>query len=541
MSYDKASLVRQLIPKAYHFDGYSEINCRNSRDKPFFADNVIPMGEHYLTTRLVSPNILSIQFESPCSLGKITFQTYSLSLESFISRLKEAVQNSRDFVHFEILPYYGYIHSYCSTCTNKTDDCKQLWQKRPKKVFAAVSFDFDEMKEALAMYFEITNTQTTVGGKSNMKKRNNFFGMNFELGISKDSNIASTLMGLAVRNPMTGNWYVYDSARNTRKNIANIKVGNFPVMYIPVNQYTIGRLYKEDGQFVFAKSINPEAGTVTLIGGADGIIREKILEESIIPGMTIHTEVVAFDANTLMNPNSNESVANNIMAAMLMMNWSKGNGAEFSLSDINDDSFNGLGAYLPLLIANKGGNLGNMFTNPDGSPNLMMMMALGSNDGNDEGNDMMQMMLLSQLLGNGSSPFSGILPTQTAPTAVATEKKVICEKCGETYPDGTNFCPKCGGKTKPVVKTCHKCGATLMEGAAFCHKCGTKVGENVCPKCGRHVQEDENFCAACGTSLKVPVASPSLETTEVAMPVSPAEVVTSTVVTSEPTAPASES
>ncbi len=81
MSFDKTSLVRQLIPKSYHFDGYNEINCPNSRDKPFFAENTIPMGKYFLSTRLIDPNTISIEFESVCDRGKIIFQPYTLSLE----------------------------------------------------------------------------------------------------------------------------------------------------------------------------------------------------------------------------------------------------------------------------------------------------------------------------------------------------------------------------------------------------------------------------------------------------------------------------
>jgi len=145
-----------------------------------------------------------------------------------------------------------------------------------------------------------------------------------------------------------------------------------------------------------------------------------------------------------------------------------------------------------------------------------MMMALGSGEG--EGNEMMQMMVLSQLLGGGNNPFAGVLPTATTSAAPAAENKVACEKCGVTYPEGTNFCPKCGGKTKTVAKTCRICGATLMDDAAFCHKCGAKTHPDVCPNCGHPKADDASFCPKCGTALNaatpaapVTVPAPTVE------------------------------
>ena len=442
--HDKTSLVRQLIPTGYHFDGYNEINCQNSRDKPFFSDNVIQFSEHYhLAIQLVNRNTVTLNFSSVCANGEITFLPYTISLDEFVTMLQIAVSSNRDLVPFEISVKYP-VHSNCSYCNQKNKDCSVLRKNKPEKIFAAVSLDYQEMKDALAMYFEIIPQKTSKGDSILMRKQSKFFGVNFEFGLSKDTSIASTLMGVAVKNQRNGNWYVYDAVNNTRKNLSNFKMGSFPLMLIPNKQYTVGHLYKEDGEYYYVRSVNSN-GTVTLISATDGVIIEKLPEESLIPGLTFHTEVIAFDANSLMNANSKENVSGNLLAAMLMMQWSKGNDAEFSLDNLSDDSFNGMGSYLPMLLLGNGGSLGNMFTNPDGSVNIVAMMALGGMDG--ESGDMSQMMLLSQLMGNGTSPIADILSTASpAHSTSDAEKKVACEKCGSTYPEGTNFCPKCGGK-----------------------------------------------------------------------------------------------
>lgn len=516
MARNNTYAIRQLVPKSYHFDGYNELNCPNSRDKPFFGDNVIHMGEYHLTTRLHSHKTMYLEFSSVCSCGKISFEPYVLTLEEFVSKLKKAINENSDFITFSIIPKYSLDTSICLGCPAKNTDCTQIRKRVPSKIMAAVSFNPSDVKDALATYYEINNTTKT--GGNNMKATNNkkLFGMNFEMGLSKDPNIKSTMMGVSVRNPANGNWYVFDQATGTRKNMAGMKFGDFPVILLPTKVLNVGDLIKMDNRYHYVKEIctvrTPGGGqTIKIIGAADGQIREVYPEESFIPGLSMYTKVMAFDIKTLTDPVSKEGLGSNIMAAICMMQWANGgDNTEFSLDNFNDDSFNGLGACLPLLLASKDGNLGSVFQNPDGTPNLAMMFMLGNGNGNSDSNDMMKMVLLTQLLG-GSNPLAGIVqPATTAAPAVATTvaatEKVACEKCGAVYDDPeVAFCTKCGGKTHKVAPprtTCRKCNAQLKEGAAFCHACGTKVAPDTCPNCGTPYDLGDAFCSKCGTSLK---------------------------------------
>ncbi len=500
MSFDKTSLVRQLIPKSYHFDGYNKLNCPNPRDKPFFSDNVIAMGKYYLTIRMVNPNMISIEYSSVCTNGKIIFRPYTLSLESYVSELKKAIQDNSDFITFNIQPEYNHDFDSCNHCLDKNEDCVQIRKRLPKMTLAAISFNLLDIKEALSTYFEISNQQPIIGGIS-MKNKNNIFGMNFELGISKDTNISATLMGLAVKNSETGNWYTFDPLKNTRKNITNMTMGNFPIFLLPTKKLDNGDLVKMDGKYYYVKSINSN-NTITLLGASDGIIREMLPEESIIPGMTIYTKVVAFDTKSLIDTSSKENMSSNVLAAMCMMQWTNNNQDEFSLDNINDDSFNGLGSCLPMIMAMNGGDIGGIFSgNTDGGINLPMLMMMGSNSGSNDTNGMTQMLVLSQLLGNNNSSFPNIINPPATTGTSAAEGKVICEKCDIEYPKGTKFCPKCGIKTKDLSITCLDCGTALMPGALFCHNCGSKVSKDVCPSCQKHISSNENFCSNCGTSL----------------------------------------
>lgn len=545
----KSSLVRKLVPKSYHFDGYNELNCPNARDKPFFSDNVIPMGNHYLTVCKVNQDTIILEFSSICPEGKITFTPYTLTLEDFVKKLQEAVQNDCDFIYLEIeqktdYSTFYYFHSIlelselkeCHNCPNFLSVCSKKFLKNQASIFtAAISFNPEDIKEALAAYYQITKKDFTTEGVFAMKKRNNIFGMNFEFGLSKDPNLSSTLMGVAVRNTENGNWYVYDTTNNSLKNIAGLKMGSFPVALLPSTTVSPGDLIKYQGKYFRVKGFNPSAKTITLIGAADGVITERVPEESIFAGMTLYTKVVAFDAKSLTDKNSNQNISSNLLAAMCMMQWSKGDSSEFSLDNINEDSFNGLGMFVPMLMQGNS-NIGNMFTNENGSINFPMLMALGSATDDSSDSTMMQTLVISQLLGGGgtNSPFSNMMDAVLPGASTAADSEVFCEKCNKkysadtlfcpkcgsktksaeaataevfcekckvSYPAGTNFCPKCGGKTKSISTTCRKCGAKLMKDSAFCHKCGAKVEQNTCPKCGRTVKDDEAFCSKCGTPI----------------------------------------
>ena len=523
MAADNTYAIRQLVPKSYHFDGYNELNCPNSRDKPFFGDNIINMGERHLTILHLDSQTISLQFSSVCPPGKISFTPYTLKLEEFVHKLKKAVKENSDFITFSILPKYTHSTSYCHKCHSENADCKQIRKNCPNKVMAAVSFNLSEVKEALASYYEINNTGGTSMRTSNNKK---LFGMmNFEFGPSKDSNIRSTMLGVSVRNRENGNWYVFDQATGTRKNMAGMKFGDFPVILLPTKNLNIGDLIKLDNKYHYVKEVGV-GKTIKLIGAADGEVREVYPEESFIPGFTMYTKVMAFDIKTLTDPSSKEGLGGNILAAICMMQWANGgDSAEFSLDNINDDSFNGLGAYLPILLASKDGNLGSVFTNPDGTPNLTMMFMLGNGGGNSDSNQMMQFFLMSQLLG-GTNPLSALTQpgAETTAAASATNIKVACEKCGTVFDDpDVAFCTKCGGQTHKVVPprtTCRKCNTQLKDGAAFCHVCGTKVAPDICPNCGSPYDLDDAFCSKCGASLKTPAFQPAgdLATSETPTP-----------------------
>lgn len=497
---DKAK-IRQLVPKRIHFDGYNKVSCR-TRDDPFFSTWNTPMGKYNLSVRYnETRDSITITFQSPCPFDVVKYTPYVLSLDEFVDKLRKAVRTDSDFITLEITPDTDGNFGCSRSCSNRNNDCNWVITNKPKTVSAAVSFDIEDVKEAL----DYRNIDTNTNGGTIMG-RNKFFGVNYEFGPSHDPNLKSTLFGIAVREFNGGSWYTYDPVNKVHKNLASMQFGNFPIFLLPTVEMQPGDLIKRNGKYVWIREKTPE-GTFKALDALSGQIIEILPTESIIPAFNLYTKVVAMDMNS-MKDSSGNNLSSNLLGAMMLMQWSKNDGktTTWSLKDIDEDSFNGMGGMLWLAAQSGGGNLGKMFRDENGKVNLPMLMMLGGSD--SDGSDFMQMMVISQLLGGGNG-LEGLIPgfaapTQTTPptmTAPTRQPGVVCDKCGKTYDEGWNFCPTCGQKTHPIGTFCKKCGALLMDGAHFCHICGEKIGPATCPKCHAEVPEGAAFCTKCGQNL----------------------------------------
>ncbi|MBN1233340.1 MAG: SPFH domain-containing protein [Candidatus Coatesbacteria bacterium] len=79
----------------------------------------------------------------------------------------------------------------------------------------------------------------------------------------------------------------------------------------------------------------------------------------------------------------------------------------------------------------------------------------------------------------------------------------VMVKCvnGHDCPEGTKFCPECGGKViTPGKANCISCNAEIKEGAKFCPECGAKQTMN-CPSCNAEIKPGVKFCPECGAKL----------------------------------------
>ncbi len=90
---------------------------------------------------------------------------------------------------------------------------------------------------------------------------------------------------------------------------------------------------------------------------------------------------------------------------------------------------------------------------------------------------------------------------QNNPTSKQIETS--CPSCGESIPENSKFCLKCGTKIELPENNsieCPKCGATIPNGK-FCLECGAKL-EAVCSSCGAKLMPNAKFCLECGNKVE---------------------------------------
>ena len=164
-----------------------------------------------------------------------------------------------------------------------------------------------------------------------MENRNKLIGLNLEFGALKDSRIACTLAGVAVKNN-SGDWVVFNGAQGSLKNYKSLKIGSLPLLLIPIKNPSPGDLLKIDRNYYYVREVKNNA--LVLIGAADGVIQERIKEESLIPGLDFYTKVIAFNQANFTD-SANNDVSGNLLAAILLSQWSSNDGgAKFSLDNI---------------------------------------------------------------------------------------------------------------------------------------------------------------------------------------------------------------
>ena len=98
---------------------------------------------------------------------------------------------------------------------------------------------------------------------------------------------------------------------------------------------------------------------------------------------------------------------------------------------------------------------------------------------------------------------SNAMGNVTPDIKLQNENSCKCPSCGETIPEKSKFCLKCGQKiesTQNDLKKCPKCGATVPNGK-FCLECGAKL-ETVCSKCGAEILPNAKFCLECGNKIE---------------------------------------
>lgn len=216
---------------------------------------------------------------------------------------------------------------------------------------------------------------------------NNIFNMNVEFGPNKDENIASTIMGIAVKNG--DSWRIYDKKKKEITDLGNMQLGNFPIFIIPTTKLTEGDLIKDAGEYYFVNKVDKES-TQTLCAKT-GEIKTVIPIKNVL-GFSCYSKVIALSDSLNIGDDSDvEKLA--IMSAMC------------GQSDENSSQMNQL---LPLML------LKDKFGGDDDTMKLILMSSMSGDNMAGSNNPLMNYLMLDTFMGKKEDNASQKTDEETA-------------------------------------------------------------------------------------------------------------------------------
>ena len=221
---------------------------------------------------------------------------------------------------------------------------------------------------------------------------NNFFNMNMEFGPNKDENIASTLMGIAVKNG--DSWRIYDKKTKQITDIGDMQLGNLPIFILPTTKLSEGDLIKDAGEYYFVMKV--DAGSTQTLCAKTGEMKTVIPIKNVL-GFSCYSKVIALSDSINMGGDFDvEKLA--IMSTMCGQPGQNNQMNQLLPLMLFKDKLGGDDNMMKMML------MSSMMSAPaeDGDQNatmnqLLPLMLFKDKLGGDD--DMMKMMLMSSMMG----------------------------------------------------------------------------------------------------------------------------------------------
>lgn len=229
--------------------------------------------------------------------------------------------------------------------------------------------------------------------KEDATMANNIFNMNMEFGPSKDENIASTLMGVAVKNG--DSWRIYDKKKKEITDVGDMQLGNLPIFILPTTKLNEGDLINDAGEYYFV--IKVAKGSTQTLCAKTGELKTVIPIKNVL-GFSCYSKVIALSDSINMGDDFDvEKLA--IMSAMCGQSGENGGQMNqllplmlFKDKLSSDDDMMKMMLMTSMMSVPAEGGDQNATMNQ-----LLPLMLLKEDDGGDD--DMMKMFLMSSMMG----------------------------------------------------------------------------------------------------------------------------------------------
>lgn len=253
-----------------------------------------------------------------------------------------------------------------------------------------MGFEFENLE--MFKKDNLTNNSVIKKEDNIMRENNNFFNVNMEFGPNKDENIASTLMGVAVKNGE--NWRIYDKKKKSITDVGNIQIGNLPIFIMPALELEEGDLIKEEGEYYFVTNFNN--GETETLSAKTGEIKRVIPIKNIL-GFSFYSKVITLNDELDINEELDTETL------LLMSSMMSSTGA-------NENQMNQMLPFI--MLKDKIGKKDNMMkmllmssmmssTYADENQMNQMLPFLMLKEDIGEKDDIMKMLLVSSMAGSG--------------------------------------------------------------------------------------------------------------------------------------------
>lgn len=266
-----------------------------------------------------------------------------------------------------------------------------------------------EREDAVDSKEQVSKQPQVKKNREDITMANNIFNVNLEFGPNKDENIASTIMGVAVKNG--DGWRIYDKKKKEITDVGDMQLGNLPIFILPTTQISEGDLIKDAGEYYFVTKVATTKTPTQTLSARTGEMKNVVPIKNVL-GFSCYSKVIALsDSLNMSNDFDVEKLA--IMSAMFGQDNENGSQMNqllplmlFKDKLSGDDDMMKLLLMSSVMNSEEDGGQMNQFL-----PLMLFKDKLGGDD------DMMKLLLMSSMMGGNmagsNNPVMGYLMLDT--------------------------------------------------------------------------------------------------------------------------------
>ncbi|MCI8470302.1 MAG: hypothetical protein HFJ35_02230 [Clostridia bacterium] len=279
-------------------------------------------------------------------------------------------------------------------------------QEREQAISSGEQALKEEREDAVVSKEQVSQQPQVKENKEETTMANNIFNMNMEFGPNKDENIASTLMGVAVKDG--DSWRIYDKKKKEITDVGDMQLGNLPIFILPTTKLREGDLIKDDGEYYFVTKVATSKTPTQTLSARTGEMKSIVPIKNVL-GFSCYSKVIAFSDSLNMDDDFDvEKLA--VMSAMCGQNGGQMN--QLLPLMLFKDKLDGDDDTMKLVL------MSSMMTSEDDSGQMNQLLPLmlfkDKLDGDD---DTMKLVLMSSMMGgnmaSSNNPLMGYLMLDT--------------------------------------------------------------------------------------------------------------------------------